>query len=329
MSSTEGNVPPDLKPTDAELLDQQYQIRVQNIAAAIKEKQCILFLGSAIHAPSSNANYSYAADRSPPFGDGLAKLLSSKSLYSDKDPWNLPRVARFYEYQLGFRNSLIKEIRNIIQNEIRPPAEDGTDLPPLPRQPSPVLCGLVRLNFPIIITTNYDQLYERAISKVAVEDGSSASYLKSVYSPRETVRTSDCEREPSATRPYLLKIHGDVDDVDSIVVTDEDYLQFVLRMRDKHPYNPVGKNVHRFLSDWPTLFIGYRLSDYNLRLLIKTLRWKMKRSEIPPSYSIDLQPDVLIRDTMEKDQVVGFIEKNLWDFVPDLYRAVKGREMPK
>jgi hypothetical protein len=328
MSSTEGNVPPQSKPS-AELLQQQYKIRVRNIAAAVKEKQCILFLGSAIHAPSSNPNYSYGPNKCPPFGDGLATLLTSKSLYSDRDPWNLPRVARFYEYQLGFRQPLINEIRKIILDETRPCAEDDAALAPLPREPSPALCGLVRLNFPIVITTNYDQLYERAIEKVAKEDGSSASYLKSIYSPIETKKTQDCGREPSDTQPYLLKIHGDVDDINSIVVTDEDYLHFVLRMRDKHPYHPVGKNVLRFLSDWPTLFIGYRLGDYNLRLLIKTLRWKVKRSEIPPSYSVDLHPDVLIRDTMEKDQVVGFIEKNLWDFVPDLYREVKKREMPK
>ena len=120
-----------------------------------------------------------------------------------------------------------------------------------------------------------------------------------------------------------------MDEDDSIVVTDDDYLQFVLRMGDKHPYHPVGKNTHTYLSKWPTLFIGYRLSDYNLRLLIKTLRWKMKRSKIPPSYSVDLEPDVLIRQTLERDQYVSFIEKNLWDFVPDLVFKVTGREMPQ
>jgi hypothetical protein len=100
-------------------------------------------------------------------------------------------------------------------------------------------------------------------------------------------------------------------------------------MCNAHPYHPVGKNVQTYLSKWTTLFIGYRLGDYNLRVLLGTLRWRMKRGEIPPAYAVDMEPDVLIRDTMENSQYVMFIEKNLWDFVPDLYRAVTGQEMPQ
>jgi hypothetical protein len=55
-------------------------------------------------------------------------------------------------------------------------------------------------------------------------------------------------------------------------VTDEDYIQFVLRMTDKDPYDPVPMSLKHFLKRWTTLFIGYSLLDYNLRLLFKTLR---------------------------------------------------------
>jgi hypothetical protein len=178
-----------------------------------------------------------------------------------------------------------------------------------------------------VITTNYDHLYEKALKQV--QTANEARFEKSVYSPKSTVRTIDCPSAPSSAAPYLLKIHGDLDEDDSIVITDEDYIQFVLRMGDKHPYHPVGKNALTYLTKWPTLFIGYRLNDYNLRLLIKTLRWKMDPARIPASYAVDMKPDVLIRATMEKQQYVSFIEKNLWDFVPDLYKAVTGEEMPQ
>lgn len=328
MPSIGVNTPSESSSPPPDLRDPKYQMRLRNIATAVRNKQCILFLGSAIHVESTNSDYLYPKDKCPPTGNQLSELLAGKCHYPDSDFWNLQRVARYYEYQSGFRKDLVTEIRNAVHTQARPSAADGTELPPLPREPSPVLNGLARLEFPIVITTNYDHLYERALEKVAGEKGLRPSYTKSIYSPDENAKTRDCARTPLGTRPYILKIHGDVDDDESIVITDDDYLQFVLRMGDKHPYYPVGKNARTYLSKWPTLFIGYRLSDYNLRLLIKTLRWKMKRSKIPPSYSVDLQPDVLIRDTLERDQYVRFIKKNLWDFVPELYQEVTGQRMP-
>ena len=345
MSSTESTIPPNPEPPDpaATLAQQQYKLRVRTIAERVKLKQCILFLGSAIHVPSSNPKYSYPPAKCPPIGNQLSKLLADKCSYPDEDRWNLQRVSSYYEWMSGFREPLVTEIKNAIHFQGRQDEDDQSE--PVEREPSPVLRGLARLQFPIVITTNYDHLYERALLQITQEQARKegrpeaeisamqASLDKSVYSPNnipdEIVETRDCAATPSSARPYLLKIHGDVDEVNSIVITDEDYIQFVLRMSDKQPFHPVGKNALTYMKKWPTLFIGYRLNDYNLRLLIKTLRWQMDRARIPASYSVDLKPDVLIRATLEKQQYVSFIEKNLWDFVPDLYKEVTGQEMPQ
>lgn len=312
--------------TDADC--RQYKAELEYIAAAVKQRKCILFIGSAIHAPApTGCGYSYPADQCPPIGGELAELLARACNYPDKDRWNLQRVAWYYEHVRKFRSLLIDEVKSAVHTG---------------RRPSPALRGLARLGFPIVITTNYDQLYERSLDLLAQEQARSlgiaedkvasikASYDKCIYSPSSTAPTGDCLEKPDSARPYLLKIHGDVDSPESIVITDEDYIQFVLRMGDKHPYHPVRKNVLTHLKNWPTLFIGYRLSDYNLRLLFKTLRWKMDAASIPPTYAVDLQPDVLIRDVWENQRrYIRFITRNLWTFVPDLYREVTGEEMPQ
>ena len=324
MSTAEG----DLKPAPAqpdpavELRQRQYEMRVRNIAEMVDRKECILFLGSAIHAPApAGSKYDYPASKCPPIGGQLSDLLATECNYPpDQDRWNLQRVSWYYEWQAGFRSELVRQVKDAVHKD---------------REPSPILRGLARLGFPIVITTNYDQLYERALTEISQpqpgadqEAATKGIFEKCVYSPKSTVKTIDCKPEPSNARPYLLKMHGDLDQPASSVITDEDYIQFVLRMGDKHPYHPVGKNVLTHLIKWPTLFIGYRLVDYNLRLLFKTLRWKMDRANIPASYAVDMKPDVLIRASLENQQIVSFIEKNLWDFVPDLYNAVKGEEMP-
>lgn len=327
MSSDQNN-PTNQNVFDAKADREQYDAEIEYMAEAIQQRKCILFLGSAIHAPApADSKYSYPPDQCPPIGGQLSERLAVECNYPEQDRWNLQRVAWYYEHIRKFRKLLVDEVKSAVHTN---------------RQPSPVLRGLARLGFPLVITTNYDQLYERSLDLLAQEKARAqgiagdraaeitAEYEKCIYSSSGTVRTRDCAAEPTSANPYLLKIHGDVDNPESIVITDEDYIQFVLRMGDKHPYHPVGKNVKTHLVKWPTLFIGYRLSDYNLRLLFKTLRWKMDAAQIPPTYAVDLEPDVLIRDVWENQRrYIRFIKRNLWTFVPDLYRKVTGEEMPQ
>lgn len=302
-------------------MDAEYQKIISWVAKKVSSGRCVLFLGSAIHAPSPpGCAYCYGDDDCPPVGNQLSGLLAKKCNYPGDDKDNLQRVSWYYEVTNRFRHLLIDEIRTAVH---------------VNRRPSSVLRGLARLRFPIVITTNYDQLYEQALDSIAVESGlPAADYDKSIYARNDPsvsrrVKTKDCAQNPSGDRPYLLKIHGDIDSPDSIVITDEDYIQFVLRMRDKSPYHPLGGNLLTKLVDWPTLFIGYSLHDYNLRLLFRSLRLRLGPAEVQPNYSIDLEPDVLIQDAWENQKrYIKFVKKDLWEFVPDLYRAVTGSTMP-
>ncbi len=86
----------------------------------------------------------------------------------------------------------------------------------------------------------------------------------------------------------------------------------------------------RNLKRWPTLFIGYSLMDYNLRLLFQTLRWKVDRARFPMAYSVDPYPDPLLEFTLGAglQRQVIFIAQDVWTFVPALYRAVVGEDPP-
>jgi hypothetical protein len=301
-------------------LSAEYQNIISWVATRVTSGRCILFLGSAIHAPSPpGCDYCYEKDECPPIGDQLSRFLATKCDYPYADRDNLQRVSWYHEVKSTFRIPLVDDIRSAVHDN---------------RRPSSVLRGLARLRFPIVITTNYDQLYEQALDAVAQESGlPEANYEKSVYARNDpsTKRriTKDCAQNPSQDRPFLLKIHGDIDAPDSIVITDEDYIQFVLRMRDKHPFHPFGPNLLTKLVEWPTLFIGYRLHDYNLRLLFRSLRLRLGPGELQPNYSIDLNPDILIQDAWENQKrYIKFVQRDLWDFVPKLYHEVTGSRMP-
>jgi hypothetical protein len=284
---------------------------VNQIAESVSKGECILFLGAGVHHPPPEASpYQYPPAERPPLGNQLSQDLAEESRFSEQFPKesasNLQRVSLYFETKFS-RGRLVKAIKEAVF---------------VGKKPSPVLHGLADLKFPLVITTNYDQLFERSL------EAANKHPHVFVYSKEEYTRTDDFQ-EFSAEEPFVFKIHGDIDRPESIVLTDEDYIQFILRMTDKDPFYPVPETFLYHFKKWPTLFIGYSLMDYNLRLLFKTLRWRIDRARIPDAYSVDLLPDPLIVDVWANQRkYVKFIAQDVWNFVPSLYRLIMKKDMP-
>jgi hypothetical protein len=277
------------------------------IADGVRSEQCILFLGAGVHAPPPEGSvFCYAPEQRPPVGRALSHELAAACDFAARfpgdDAGNLQRVALAYEIDRS-RGQLVNAIASAVGG----------------RSPSPMLCALARLDFPIVITTNYDDLFEQALRAAGKQP------RVAVYNPQAEPTTDF--RNATTQNPVIYKLHGDVAHRESIVVTDEDYIQFVLRMSDKDPYDPIPLTLKYFLTGWTTVFVGYSLLDYNLRLLFKTLRWKIDAANIPDMYSVDLRPDPLILDVWQSQRrYVKFIAEDVWSFVPRLYEQVSGEE---
>jgi hypothetical protein len=187
---------------------------------------------------------------------------------------------------------------------------------------------LAALPFPIIVTTNYDHLFDNALRRARTRNGELKDPIVGIYDPKRTEPPEEVPLDPLEQRPVLLKIHGDIDKPESIVVTEEDYIVFIQRMSD-HNLHPFHQNIRVRMRNWPILFIGYSLKDYNLRLLLRSLRWKIDAVKLPLLFSVDPSPDKLIRSVWQgggEERIIYFVEKDLWEFVPALYRACMGKE---
>jgi hypothetical protein len=323
---------------------------IEQIAASVRSGQVVLFLGAGVHAskPAPPGQPEPPPDpRRPLFAGALAEALARETRWAERFPKKPPkdhfqRVALYYELSIILdeqRKDWEQNGKN--QGLPEPPDHPGSAAEAIDlrrrgrarlaaavqravtvgKTPSPALRALAELDFPLIITTNYDRLFEDALL-MAGKNPTTA-----VYRPQATARPDDPLQDPSEKSPFIFKIHGDINTPESLVITDEDYIDFVLRMTAPGEFNPVPDTFYFRLSKWPTLFIGYSLLDYNLRLLLKTLRHKKDR--FPRSYSIDPWPDPLVARVWDSELgYVGFLANNLWEFVPELYRRVKGCEMP-
>jgi hypothetical protein len=270
-----------------------------------------LFLGAGVHAPPPEGSvYNWPREHCPVLGTALsielANLCGLAKRYPQEDPRNLARVATFFENQFS-RHQLVRRIAQGVQQE---------------RQASPMLRALAELDFPLIITTNYDELLEDALWKVGKKP------RLAIYTPDS--RKTDYPDVLTAESPVIYKLHGDVNHPETMVVTDEDLMKFTMRMTESEAFNPIPISLKYHLTKWTTLFVGYSLRDYNLRLLLTTLRWHIDSARMPDMYSVDLNPDPLVLEVWEnKRRDVKFLAEHVWTFVPNLYEQVLGRELAR
>jgi len=74
------------------------------------------------------------------------------------------------------------------------------------------------------------------------------------------------------SRTVIYKMHGSVDTItewNSLVITEEDYVDFLSRMNSSPPVIPPVFTEH--FDSRTFLFLGYGLRDWNLRVVVKNL----------------------------------------------------------
>lgn len=250
---------------------------------SILSDQCTPFLGAGIGRPHL------------PVGRELAADLAKAYEYPFDDIGNLPRVAQFVAttYDPPYA-------KRLVQRKIRDAQEACMDAS---GQIAPVNYRiLASMRFPLFITTNYDDLLERALM--------AANRPPRVEICRWNQNVFDdygkyAPGEISVEHPGVFHMHGALSSAASLLVTEDDYVDFTVRLALEDHVDVLWHHVRRRMGGQNSLlFLGYSLEDWNFRVLMRylLLQQKLHRSQQASNLSIQLPNSHLSLDKRRKSE---------------------------
>jgi len=214
----------------------------------IKDKRCTPFVGAG------------ASAKFLPVGSEIARQWAAETGYPLEDETDLARVAQYVAVVNGDPMWPKERIGEWFR---------GLPTPDLSAADEPHRV-LAALELPIYITTNYDGLMARALRERGAAPREAICLWNSgvkEHAPPEL--RADPAFLPTPATPLVYHLHGHIDVPESLVLTEDDYLDFLINQaRDPELLPPYVKSSFTRAS---LLFVGYRIADWNFRVLFRDL----------------------------------------------------------
>ena len=249
----------------------------EDLLTLIQEGTCTPFIGAGACAGTL------------PLGSQIARQWAEEHNYPLADKTDLARVAQFLaitRYEMFPKDCIRREFQDKAPPDFSAPDE-----------PHGVLADL---NLPIYITTNYDDFMFKAL-----EDRKRAperEFCRWNRFPQVTGQKSifDSGFKPKPATPLVYHLHGHLEVPQSMVLTEGDYLDFLIRLsRDQDLLPPA---IRTALAGTSLLFVGYSLMDWNFRVIFRGLVGSLGASLGYTSIAVQLPPGGLTEQEMKRAQ---------------------------
>lgn len=172
---------------------------------------------------------------------------------------------------------------------------------------------IVDLDFPLIYTTNYDRWLEKAFAAFNKP-------FKKITNVRDLIDITNGVTQ-------IVKFHGDFDDDNSLVFAESSYLE---RLELE---SPLDIKLRADILGKSVLFIGYSLSDINMRFLLYKLNklWDDAHyaQNRPKSYFFMAKPNKVQERILESRNIISIAAESndasgsLELFLADLVKRIK------
>lgn len=305
----------------------RYRGALDTLAHGLVDQTALIFLGAGCNAGEGETL---------PTADKLAREMAEACGLEWHQDIPLSTIAFYYESFHSRENLNAFLARKFLDHDVLPSATLRNLVDIIVKLES-------RATFTLVVTTNYDRQLEKAyhtrtgrdLDVVVYNGGTDANRQAAVLHP--AIRSRPALWLPKSLTT-LYKMHGCISmpeslqmeppELHNLVVTEEDYINFLSNAMSNDPYKPLPTHVMARIAESTTLFIGYGLTDWNFRVVFKATAERNDKK----GYAIQLfQPSGARQDTLERRRAavdfwgqkkVDIINVDAATFVADLSDAV-------
>jgi hypothetical protein len=243
----------------------------------IREQKCTPFLGAGACAATL------------PGGAKVAEGWAKEHDYPLDDTHDLARVAQFLAVKLDPLAPKEKIRRLIIAA--------GTPDFATTAEPHSVLA---ELPLPLYLTTNYDDFMSAALRLRGKKPRHELCRWNERLQALPSVFDEPEGYQPTPDEPLVYHLHGHLDAVQSLVLTEDDYFDFLVNI----PQIGIPPLIQEALSATSLLFVGYRLADWNFRVLFRGFVELTQPSDRRLSVTVQLPPE---RSTQQRERAMQYL----------------------
>ncbi len=128
---------------------------------------------------------------------------------------------------------------------------------------------LASLDLPLYLTTNYDNFMTEALKAQGKQPVREICRWNELLDFVPSIFEDDPSYEPTVEEPLVYHLFGNDQEVDSIVLTEDNYFDFLVNIASEpdriHPI------VRAALMNTALMFVGYDLNDWGFRILMHAL----------------------------------------------------------
>jgi hypothetical protein len=247
------------------------------LVSRIASGNCTPFLGAG------------AAARTLPLGGDIALRWAEEYGYPLSDGGDLARVAQFIavrEDPMAPKEMLCAELKRYSVSD------SGADDDPHSQ--------VAELPLSVFITTNYDNLLFEALRAKGKDPRREICRWNTNPALVDVPKVLAPGLVPTPANPVVFHLHGHFDVPESLVLTEDDYLDFLVAVSRDEGLLP--HQIQKALAGASLLFLGYRLADWNFRVLHRGLVMAGEQSLRRLSVNVQLPP----ADQQSRDYLEGY-----------------------
>jgi hypothetical protein len=248
------------------MTDQVWEV----LLGRIKDGKCTPFLGAGVNAGLL------------PTGGKIAEEWATDEGFPLRFSNDLSSVAQFlaikYKDALYPKDKILRRFSQAEQPDFSQPSDKLE-----------CLRTLADLPLPVYMTTNYDHYMVKALEQAGKQPRVEICRWHSVLKTIPGVSTVfNSTYQPSSANPVVFFLHGSEGVPNSLVLTEDDYLDFLVNVSRSQKILP--PRIQEALTTTSLLFIGYRLRDIDFRVIYRGLVQSMDGSQRRLSITVQVTP---------------------------------------